>query len=675
MANRLAKETSPYLQQHANNPVDWYPWGPEAFERAKAEDKPILLSIGYSSCHWCHVMAHESFEDPETAQIMNQHFINIKVDREERPDVDALYMTAVQMVTGQGGWPMTVFLTPEGKPFYGGTYFPPDDQPPMPGFKRILGALSQAYHQQRDQVDKTSGDLTKALNEQFEIQMPSRALSPELLDKAFENMMNAYDYEHGGLGGAPKFPAPMAIEFMLRYYRRTGNQEALKAVHQSLSAMGQGGIFDQVGGGFHRYTVDAVWLIPHFEKMLYDNALLAHAYTIAWQQTGEPFYRTIAEETIDYVLRELGSPDGGIYSSQDADTDGEEGKYYVWSRREIIEVLGDEDGRNVAAFLEATQTGNFEGKNVLSIPDESERMRWREEPYASFRAKLLEVRETRTAPGRDDKVLASWNGLMVKTLAHAAIAFEDDHYREAAIKCGRFIADSMMVDGRLFHSWAEGRLSNTSFLEDYAFVGEAFLELYELTFDPEWFKLSEHLADEAINLFFDASMSAFFDTAADADPLIARPRDAFDNVTPSGTSVMSDLLLRLSQFTGDVDARALASQVLSLHAAPAVEQAQGFARLLCAIDRQVGPTAELAIVGPDRNAFLEPLHKQFLPRLVVAASESPTDTPPILDNREAIEGKTTAYLCAGQHCELPTTDVETLLEQIQSILQPAGTDH
>jgi len=670
MANRLANETSPYLLQHADNPVDWYPWGDEALARARDEDKPILLSIGYSACHWCHVMAHESFENDEIAALMNRLYVNIKVDREERPDLDSIYMTATQLLTGHGGWPMTVFLTPDGRPFYAGTYFPPADRGPMPGFPRILLAVHEAWSQRRDEVDSGADRLATALQAQFQALPEAGPLTPELLDDAARSLAPQYDRVNGGFGGAPKFPSPMVLELLLRVHQRTGAERAMQMVEHTLDTMGRGGIYDQVGGGFHRYAVDAVWLVPHFEKMLYDNALLAHLYTVAWQVTDEPFHRAIATETIDWVLREMTSPEGGIYSTQDADTEGEEGKFYVWTPAEIRTALSDDAlAEQVIELLGVSERGNFEGSNVLAIQRAEDRMLWREQPLAAARQKLYDARSTRTAPGRDDKVLAAWNGMMLRAIATAAWAFDDDRYRDAAIANATFIRDNLWDGQRVFRVWMHGEARIDGYLEDYANVVDGLLATWNATFDPQWLTLAEAIADAMVAEFH--ADGSFFDAGASAEQLIGRPRDFSDSATPSGNSVACDALLRLAHLTGRSDLQQIARDVLTSLATHAAGNALGYGRLLCAADIAIGPVAEIAIsadpASPDLVALIDPLRQTFLPRAVIAVGTD-GDHVPLLADRPQIDNQPTAYVCRNFTCQLPTTDPQVMLKQMAAVV-------
>ena len=674
MANKLANETSPYLLQHAENPVDWYPWGEEALEKARDEGRPILLSIGYSACHWCHVMAHESFENDEIAAQMNDLFVNIKVDREERPDIDSLYMASVQAMTGHGGWPMTVFLTPDGRPFYGGTYFPPVDQGGMPGFPRVLQGVHEAYRDRREQVEESAGALAGRLGEVFRAELPPGSLNSELFDAALDNLERQYDSENGGFGGAPKFPVAMTVELLLRIQHRNGDQRAIEMAHHSLDRMARGGLYDQVGGGFHRYTVDGIWLVPHFEKMLYDNALLADAYVQAFQATGELFYRTITEEALDYVLREMTSPEGGFYSTQDADTEGEEGKFFVWRPDEVREVLGDDAGA-VIELLGITERGNFEGSNVLSIPNREDRMRWRDEQFAPLRQRLFEARAERTHPGRDDKILTSWNGLMMRAFANAGWILDSERYTEAARANARFLRDDLQQHGRLLHSYKNGEARIEGFLEDYAFLIDGLLALYRATFEPEWIEWARDLARVAVDNFYDAGEGAFYDTSASSEQLIARPRDPFDNATPSGNSVIADSLTRLSHLIGDIEFTRLARSVIEEHVGVASEHPHGLSRLLVAADFATGPSAEIAIVGqenaPGRQEMLAALREEFLPRVVVAAAEPDDDAAETIDlllSRDLVDGKPAAYVCINHACQMPITEAAAMLEQVREVV-------
>ncbi|HUP28104.1 MAG TPA: thioredoxin domain-containing protein, partial [Chloroflexia bacterium] len=543
MPNRLAGETSPYLQQHANNPVDWYPWGPEALQKASEEDKPILLSIGYSACHWCHVMEHESFENERIAAIMNENFVNIKVDREERPDLDSVYMDAVQAMTGHGGWPMTMFLTPEGAPFFGGTYFPPDNSRGMMGFPQVLAGVSQAYREQRDKVLQSAQEMRSFLQTSTALRPSYREPSASILDEAVRVMSQQFDRVNGGTDGAPKFPQPMNLDFMLRSYRRTSDTDTLGLVELTLEKMAYGGIYDQVGGGFHRYSVDDVWLVPHFEKMLYDNAQLARVYLAAYQAAGKALYRQICEETLDYVVREMTAPDGGFYSTQDADSEGEEGKFYVWSPEQITSVLGPDDGKLFNLLYDVTQRGNFEGHNILHLPRPLETVAGAtgidatrlQEIAQTGKARLYEERAKRIWPGRDEKILVGWNGLMLRAFAEAACILGRDDYRDVAVRNAEFVLSTLVQPSsgqgdeiRLFRTYKDGKAHIDAFAEDYAFYADALISLYEATFDTKWLQTARSLVSTLLDHFWDEK-GGFFSTADFHETLVARPKELYDN--------------------------------------------------------------------------------------------------------------------------------------------------
>ncbi len=682
-ANRLAAETSPYLLQHAHNPVDWYPWGPEAFERARREDKPVLLSVGYSACHWCHVMERESFENDEIAALMNQLFVSIKVDREERPDVDQIYMQAVQSMTGRGGWPMTVFLTPDGVPFYGGTYFPPVDRHGMPAFPRLLRAIADAYHTRRGEVVEAGRQLVESMGQSGRLGASTSLLGRDVLVRAYLGLSGEFDERDGGLGQAPKFPQPMTWEAVLRIARRTGDRRGLEMLRLTLTRMARGGIYDQLGGGFHRYSVDGQWLVPHFEKMLYDNAQLASLYLHAWLATGDALYRRIAEETLDYVRREMTHPEGGFYSAQDADSEGQEGKFFVWSPDEIRRVLGDPALARVALAYWGVDDGpNFEGHNILFVPREPAEVaadlgltpEALAEAIARARALLHAEREKRAHPGLDDKVLASWNGLMLAAFAEAAAVLGREDYLAAAVRNAEFIAGRMVRDGRLLRSWKDGRAHITGYLEDHAMVGVGLHALYEATFDRRWLDESRRLADEALRLFWVPEREAFFDTGHDQEALVVRPRNLFDNAVPSGTSVAIDWLLRLAVVLGEERYEATALAALRPMADLMQRYPSGFGRYLSALDFHLGPTAEIALVWRDgERAALAPLlatvHGRYQPnRVLVGAREGDPAAAglPLLAQRGAVAGRPTAYVCQHYVCRQPVTDPEALARQLDA---------
>jgi uncharacterized protein YyaL (SSP411 family) len=649
MANRLAQETSPYLRQHADNPVDWYAWSPEAFERARREDKPILLSVGYAACHWCHVMAHESFEDTATATIMNEKFVNIKVDREERPDVDGIYMQAVQAMTGHGGWPMTMFLTPAGEPFYGGTYFPPRDRHGLPAFTRVLRSVSEAYRSRRGELQES----TRRLRELYDVVGATAEATGEVtagtLDRAYQSIAARYDARNGGFEGAPKFPMAMVLDFALRHAHRAGHATPTIAL-ESFRHMARGGIYDQLGGGFHRYTVDAIWLVQHFEKMLYDNALLARLGVHLWQATGDAEVRGATERTLDWVAREMTDPNGGFYASLDADSAGGEGTFYIWTADEIDSILGP-DAPAFKAYYGVTAHGNFEGGNILhvAIPDAS--------PPVTAREKVFARRARRERPARDEKILASWNGLMLRALADAARAFGRADYHAQALANGEFLARTMVrPDGRVMRSHAFGVTKIDGFLEDHAAVALGFIGLYELTFDERWLAQARSIAKAIDVYFWDASHRAFFDTAVDADPLIVRPKDVTDNATPSGTSLTTALYLHLAELTGDAAFRERADWVLSTLAESMTTHAPAFGFLLGAADTVVHGALQVALAG-DAAALANVVATTYIPSLVLAGGTADVE---LLRDRPAIGGRPTAYVCRGFACDRPVTEPKEL---------------
>ena len=689
MPNRLINETSPYLLQHAHNPVEWYPWGEDALERSRSEDKPILLSIGYSACHWCHVMERESFENETIAGLMNENFINIKVDREERPDLDAIYMEAVQMLTGSGGWPMTVFLTPEGKPFYGGTYFPPVDRQNMPGFPRLLLGIAEAYNTNKGEIQRVTQQLTEQMGRGSQVPRGTAILTVDVLHRAYSTLATNFDYQNGGFGMAPKFPQPMTPEFLLRYHQHGYNPRALELVELTLEKMAYGGIYDQVGGGFHRYSTDAYWLVPHFEKMLYDNALLARLYLHAFQITGKPLYRRITEETLDYVLREMTDSGGGFYSAQDADSEGEEGKFFVWTPEEIMDVLGEEDGRVFSGYFGVTSNGNFEGKNILNVPRDPEAFAAEHQLdpeqldgiVARGRTKLLEVRDLRVHPLLDDKVLASWNGLMLRSFSEAGAALGRADYLEAAVKNAEFLTTVMRPQGRLLRTYRNGEAKLLGYLEDYSCVADGLIALYEATLDLRWLENAVAMADSMTELFWDEATGGFYDTGSDHEALVIRPRDVFDNAQPCGGSVASDILLKLAVFTGNDDYAAKAAVPLrSLHEHMA-RSPGGTGHWLSALDFYISAVKEVAVVGPSGNAvtseLLDTVRRQFLPNKVLMGydpSSLESDGQeglglggyPLLEGRGMVNGQPTAYVCQNYVCQLPVTEAGPLLAQLKA---------
>ena len=677
MPNRLASETSPYLLQHRDNPVEWYPWGEEALARARSEDKPILLSIGYAACHWCHVMAHESFEDEETARVMNELFVSIKVDREERPDLDGIYMQAVQALTGHGGWPMTVFLTPEGLPFYGGTYYPPEDRQGMPSFQRVLKSVADAYTNRRDAIATSSEQLRQIYDVTGALASTKGSLTPHVFELAYRGLAQSYDARNGGFGGAPKFPPTMSLDFLLRYWKRTGTDYALEIVRESFRKMSRGGLYDQVGGGFHRYTVDAIWLVPHFEKMLYDNALLVRLGAHLWQASGDPEFRRVTYETIEWLAREMTSPEGGFYSSLDADSEGHEGKFYVWTEEELDSLLGP-DSALLKAHLGVTPQGNFEGKNILHVAVApgvtSARSGITVEDLAGKLAAAKNVlyaeRAKRIWPGRDEKILASWNGLMLRGVATAARVFGNAEHKRLALENGKFLLREMVRDGRVMRSHKNGETRIPGFLEDHASVALGFISLYELTFDSAWLDRAQVVVQSMIRRFWDDEANAFFDTASDAEKLITRPRDITDNAMPSGTSLAVELLLHLSDLTGNAEMRGRAVQVLEGAAAAMARYPSAFGHLLGAADMAVYGAIEVALVGDVSNEGFTVLEREvaahYVPSLVLAGGIPTNEEIPLLSQRTERDGKPTAYVCRSYVCDEPVTDSAALGRQLEA---------
>jgi uncharacterized protein len=674
--NRLQHETSPYLLQHKDNPVDWFPWGKEAFEKAQAENKSILLSVGYSACHWCHVMAHESFEDDDIAAMMNKWFVNVKVDREERPDVDSIYMEAVQAMTRQGGWPMTVFLTSDGRPFAGGTYFPKTPRMGMVSFPQLLERIHQVYTTDPDEIERVADNLKTALNRDvMGISGDESSLNVDLLDTATQKFMQRFDKNYGGFSGAPKFPQPMNLEFLLRSYTRTEDREVLQAVTFTLKQMARGGIYDQIGGGFARYSVDAYWLVPHFEKMLYDNAQLSRVYLHAWQMTRDDFFKTIAEDIYDYVLREMTAPEGGFYSATDADSEGEEGKFFVWSYNELQDLLVEDEFNVAVEYWGVTKSGNFEGKNILYVPNEDDVVAERldltveqlHERLTAIKDKLYAARSHRVHPGLDDKILTAWNGMMLASLAEAARILQREDYYHAAVRAGEFLIDNMVTDGdRLLRTHKEGQSKLNGYLEDYANMIDALLELYQTTFDERWFVQARRLAD-AVLQHFTAEDGGFFDTSDDHEALIVRPRNMQDNAVPSGNSMIVKQLLLLAAYTGDDRYDAAARQTLTMLANVLREYPSAFGEALNAADALIRHIAEVAIVGEPTaevtQHLIRVLYEVYRPNVVlaVAADDMGEDvTVPLLAYRSQRGGEPTAYVCQNFACKMPVVKPDAL---------------
>ena len=677
--NRLLKETSPYLLQHAHNPVDWFPWGEEAFTQAKKENKPLLLSIGYSACHWCHVMAHESFENEEIAQLMNDNFINIKVDREERPDLDQIYMSAVQMMTHHGGWPMTVFLTHEGVPFYGGTYFPPEDRYNMPGFPRVLLSIAEAYRERPEDISRTTESLLEELRRVSVTSKSSKEISRDVLDEAYRGIVKSYDAVEGGFGGAPKFPPAMTLEFLLRNYHRTGEKQALEIVGHTSRKMANGGMYDQLGGGFHRYSTDAKWLVPHFEKMLYDNALLSRLYLHYYQVTRDDWARDVAEGILDYVLREMTHPDGGFYSSQDADSEGHEGKFFVWTLEEITHLLGAGDARLFSAYYDITAAGNFEGSNIPNVKQGRAELAAAESVSLDHLNKVIErgtkilflARERRVKPHRDEKILTAWNGLMLASFSEAGAILNREDYATAAARNAEFLLTNLRREDLLLRSWKDGQAKFNAYIEDYAFLIDGLLTLYETSGVLRWFEEAIALANKMIEEFWDEKEGGFFFTGKSHENLIVRSKDYFDNATPSGNSVAADTLLRLALLIDNSDFRNRAVTILRQIADLARRYPTGFGRALCALDFHLSEPKEIAVIvgGDSSSRELEAeVWKHYLPNKVVAISAPNASRAsgliPLLQDRPSIGGKSTAYVCEQRTCQTPVTDARSLRAQL-----------
>jgi hypothetical protein len=658
--NRLADETSPYLRQHADNPVDWYAWGDEAFAAARRDDKPILLSVGYSSCHWCHVMAHESFEDPEVAGLMNELFVNVKVDREERPDVDEIYMEAVQGLTGHGGWPMTVFLTPDGRPFFGGTYFPRTRRGGMVAFPELCRRVDELWRTRRDDIDAQAGQLTAALGRAARVDPADGVPGADALDRAERALLEQHDDSWGGFGPAPKFPQAMSLDLLVRSLARTPSREVRAVVETSLDAMASGGIYDHLGGGFARYSVDDRWLVPHFEKMLYDQALLARVYLHAWQVTGHERYRQVLDETVSYVLRDLRHPGGGFFSAEDADSEGEEGRFYVWTPDEIVAALdGDRPlADEVTAFYGVTPGGNFEGRTILNRIGARGDLR-RPPRIDAARARLLAARERRVRPGLDDKVLTEWNGLMLAALAEAAAATGRGDWLDAAVANGDFLLRSLRrADGRWLRSWqADGGARHLGFAADHAALVDAFVRLAEATGRARWIDAARDTAEVLVSRFWDDERGGLFTTGSDAERLVTRTKDLMDNATPSANSLAAVGLLRLAALTGEERYRDHARQVLRLTGALATQHPTAFGHLLAGVDLEARGIDEIVVAG-ERPDLVAAARRRFLPGAVVAWGER-YDSP-LWEGRD--DGR--AYVCRGYACRLPASDEETLTAQL-----------
>jgi len=681
--NRLVNETSPYLKQHAMNPVDWYPWGPEALERSRREDRPIFLSIGYSTCHWCHVMAHECFENQQIAALMNEHFVNIKVDREERPDLDETYMTSVQLMTGRGGWPMSVFLSPDLKPFYAGTYFPPEDRSGLPGFPRLLLALSEAYRQKRDTVVKMGEEVESRLKMLADLPGGGQEFTTDDLVQAAARLKQDFDQTNGGFGGAPKFPRALELAFFLSRYRSAGDQAVLEMVAVSLEKMARGGIYDQVGGGFHRYTVDDAWIVPHFEKMLYDNALLVPLYLAHYQLTESTLSRRVARETLDFVLRELRAPQGGLYSAWDADSEGEEGKFYVWTPKEFAEVLGA-DAPLATAALGVTASGNFEGHNILTLPltmeDLASRLSLDPEEAArrleSVKKRLFTARERRIKPHRDEKVITAWNGLMLTALALGAQILGDKKYYQAAADGARFLLTELRPDGRLMRIWAEGQVSIPAFLDDCAGLANACLDLYETDFDPAWLETAKGLVDHMEDLFLDPEDGAYFYVARDQEATLVRGKSAYDQAVPAGNSLAARATWRLWRFTDEERYRERYQAILRRFQHQAAENPWGFSHYLTVASLASLPPLDVVLVGdpthPQTEGLLTEVNRHFLPerRLLLKNPQDPTrleELVPAAREYGPQGTEPTAYVCHHFICQPPTGNPQELKGKLEAL--------
>ncbi len=673
MPNRLSLETSPYLLQHKNNPVDWFPWSEEALTAAKVLDKPILLSIGYSACHWCHVMERESFENAGIAVLMNENFINIKVDREERPDLDSIYMSAVQSIAGHGGWPLTVFLTPEGKPFHGGTYFPPVDRQGMPGFPKVLEAVSNAYKNQREQIESASDRLVDHIKAFTKFPDSELEISNNISKAAYEDIESQVDMIHGGLKGAPKFPQPMIYEFLLKHHARTNHAESLSIVTKTLDKMAYGGIYDHLGGGFHRYSTDAVWLVPHFEKMLYDNALLVRLYLHAYQITGKDLYKNVVEETLAYVMREMTSAEGAFFSSQDADSDGIEGQYFVWTVDEIQEILDPHLSGEITKYYDVSSKGNFEGKSILNLVSQE----YKESKYKLIkdtlikaRDPLLKARGKRVCPETDNKILTAWNGLMISAFAEASIILNNQAYADAAEKSAKFLLINLMNKNRLLRTFKDGKSKLNGYLEDYAFFIEGLLELHETTLNPSWLNHAVNISKTMIDLFWDIKTEQFYDTSGDHEDLVIRPRDIADNAIPSGASTACKVLLKLAVYLDDDQMRNIAR--LSMESAmPLITKAPIAAgEWLNCIEFHIDGSKEIVINGNFNDHgtkhLLSEVYRSFVPNKVILGinEEAAYDNFPLAASKNMLDGKPTAYVCKNYTCSLPVNEPTDLFKQL-----------
>ncbi|MCQ6962914.1 thioredoxin [Methanolobus chelungpuianus] len=689
--NRLAAEKSPYLLQHAHNPVDWYPWGEEAFNKAKEDDKPIFLSIGYSTCHWCHVMERESFEDPQVAELMNEAFIPVKVDREERPDIDSIYMSVCQAVTGRGGWPLSIIMTPDRKPFMAATYIPKESRYGMAGMLDLVPAVSSMWNKKREELLANADDIVSAISGSMRESTGGPGLDENTLERAYQMLRNSFDPANAGFGTAPKFPTPHHLTFLLRYWKRSEEPMALEMVKSTLRAMRMGGIYDHVGFGFHRYSTDSRWLLPHFEKMLYDQALIAIALVETYQVTRDPLYRENAEEIFSYVLRDMRSPEGGFYSAEDADSEGEEGKFYLWTEEELEEVLGEIDAKLIREIFMTSPEGNFldessrtrNGRNILHLKESLRETAVRRgdnyevlrRSYEDSRRKLFEHRERRVHPAKDDKVMTDWNGLMIAALAKAARAFEEPAYAREAVTTADFLLSRMLgPEGKLFHRFREGEVAVEAFLDDYAFMIWGLTELYQATFNTEYLKNALYLNDQLLARFRDNVHGGFFHTAEDSEKLILRSKEIYDGAIPSGNSVCALNLLQLGRITGNINLENKAYEIMQLFSGQVSRMPIGYTQLLCALDFSVGPSREIVVVGNpesiETEGIISDINKEFIPNKVVILKPAGTEEEissiaEYVSDMSMKDGRTTVHICQNYNCNLPSSDREEILRQLK----------
>lgn len=689
--NRLAAEKSPYLLQHAHNPVDWYPWGEEAFNKAKQDDKPIFLSIGYSTCHWCHVMERESFEDPQVAELMNEAFIPIKVDREERPDIDSIYMSVCQAVTGRGGWPLSIIMTPDRKPFMAATYIPKESRYGMAGMLDLVPAVSSMWSKKREELLANADDIVSAISGSMRESTGGPGLDENTLERAYQMLRNGFDPANAGFGTAPKFPTPHHLTFLLRYWKRSEEPMALEMVKGTLRAMRMGGIYDHVGFGFHRYSTDSRWLVPHFEKMLYDQALIAITLVETYQVTRDPLYRENAEEIFRYVLRDMRSSEGGFYSAEDADSEGEEGKFYLWTEEELAEVLGEVDAKLIKEIFMTSPEGNFldeasrtrNGRNILHMRERQREIAVRRgdnyevlrRSYEDSRRKLFEYREKRVHPAKDDKIMTDWNGLMIVSLAKAARAFEEPAYaREAATTADFLLSRMLDPEGKPFHRFREGEVAVEAFLDDYAFLIWGLTELYQATFDTEYLKNALYLNDQLLVRFRDNMHGGFFHTAEDSEKLILRSKEIYDGAIPSGNSVCALNLLQLGRMTGNIDLENKAYEIMQLFSGQVSKMPIGYTQLLCALDFALGPSREIVVVGDpesiETKEIISDINKEFIPNKVVILKPAGKDEEisaiaRYVSDMGMKDGRTTVHICQNYNCNLPSSDREEILRQLK----------